>query len=136
MKKKILVILSLAALVTLLGAGCSGMGKQEQNQGNSDQIKLNLDGEQATSELTLSAKAMGAGEIKLTWQGGPSAGGWRLMHSGKNLPNDNAYWQWLAPDKKEFDWSGIPAGKRYFRVCAWESDKCGALSNELQVEVK
>ena len=138
MNRKILIIAGFLAAVTLLGAGCAGTEQKEENKDNSAPIDLNVNDNQneETTGLALSVEALGEGKVKVNWSGAASEGGWRLMHSGKELPNENAYWQWLSKGENTYEWSGVPAGKRYFRVCAWDGEKCGTLSNELQIEVK
>lgn len=142
MKKNIIALAGVLATIALIGAGCASApeNKSDANKDNGT-TPLVLDNVVATttataSELVLTVEKTEAGTAKLTWTGLTSEKGYRLFHSTKNLPTDNAFWQWENKNQTEFVWKGIPAGKRFFRACEWLGDQCGKYSNEVEITIE
>jgi len=135
MSKKLVGLFGLLAIVALVGAGCAKQEATEQTKNTNPPLTVAV----KDDALTLTVEKADAGTVNLKWQAGKDLdvkGGFRLWYSGRNIPNDGAYWYWLNSDTRTADWGNIPTGKKFFRVCVWQDDKCGAYSNEVELEVE
>jgi hypothetical protein len=139
MQKRLTVALGLVALIALVGAGCAkeavNTEKTDQNKPEGAPLTINTETNK-TSDITLTVEKLGAGQVKLSWQAnGENKTGWRLMNASKPQ-SENPFWQKVPANTKEFEWTGLPSGKRYFRICEWTGTECGQTSNEVESEIE
>lgn len=142
----------IVALVTgsllFVGAGCSNQPAATPVVPNTEQTNTTP----ATNETTLPTQSeeaialsgeatLVAGEVKLQWNAPMSMEQGNLFQltnsaqPGKTVAG-GAFWQNVGPSTREYIWSGVKTGKRYFRVCVLKEGSCVNESNEIEVVVK
>lgn len=141
--KKLAVSLLMGSLL-LAGAGCVSDTQPTTPAPTNTQSPATNTGtnEQPVSDFTLSGETTeNAGEVKLQWSAPANMdlkNKLRIMHSatpGKTV-EEGAFWQNLGPSTREYLWTGVKSGRRYFRICELQGDTCINTSNEIIVEVK
>ena len=145
MKKYLVALGATSALLLLGGAGCDKLNQLYQSTTGSDSSPT----ETATStavtppsaNLMLTAEALNPGIVKFTWKPTDNfdekSHGFFLLHSAKPEPvYPGAFFYRRAGTDREGVWGKIPAGKRYFRVCEADGDKCLNYSNTVELDVK
>ncbi|MBI5728177.1 MAG: hypothetical protein HY984_00290 [Candidatus Magasanikbacteria bacterium] len=160
MNRKLLAASSLVGLLLTVGAGCA-----EQNQTTdtgakpadadsgaaitatvspSTTIEIKSDKESQpteTTELKLTAEALGNGEVKLQWtlpDAMVTTDGFRLIRAKQENPvNDGKnYWYKTNSRRHEYVWTKVTTGTQHIRVCTLKGEDCIAYSNDAAVEVK
>jgi len=157
--QKYLPLFAFAAVLLLAGAGCaqnasepystksadSGTTQEEQDAGAPSETpseeEPSGDEEAAPSEFTLSAEAVGNRTVRFEWQVpkdlAKEAEGYRFSHSRDNLMNGLTSWWWeRGPAHRDHEWSGLPLGPSYFRLCIVRNGRCTEQSNIVGVDVQ
>ena len=142
MRKKSFVVSILMGLV-MIGADCNQpAATTTTNQPNQTPNETSASPDQTANAFTLSGEAMeNAGEVKLQWNTPTNmdpTNRFRLIHGstpGREV-GQGAYWQDLVGSTREYIWSGVKSGNRYFRVCELKDGECLQTSNEIKLIVK
>lgn len=144
--KKVAAVLLTSALM-LVGAGCSDDSKPNNlitpPANTSTQAPVTTsENTQPVSDFTVSGEATeNVGEVKLQWSAPANidpANKIRLINGsfpGREV-SKGAFWQDLNSSTREYLWTGVKSGKRYFRICELKDDVCVNTSNEIEVMVK
>ena len=140
-------ILSIAALVTLLGAGCSNPASpqlQVKTAETDTTITVTTTPDVAaplTDEgLKLTAAPLGNNEVKFTWsvpENLTSKDGYRIVRGPTENPTyPGNFWFHQAPGSSERIWINLPTSTQHFRICRFENNTCTAYSNTVVVDAK
>lgn len=148
MKKQILSLFGLMAIVLLVGAGCAQTqdssikndGESAKNAENQNIVeKTNIE-EKNEGSITLSAEKTNiAGEVLLSWivpKSLKSDDGYRIIRSlEKNPVWPGSYWFHQDASRDHITWINIPTGIHNFRICRFISGECAEYSNEVSVQI-
>lgn len=146
--KKILSSMVGASLFLLIGAGCAQpatppaepAAPPAETSDVTTPSETPAEEENQTTELTLSAEALGGNRVKFTWElpsGTEEPASFRLVRGPKENPASpgNYYYQLLG-SKRETTWISLPLGRQNFRICVFKDNKCEMYSNNVEVDVK
>ena len=146
--KKFSILLASLALMLVLGAGCADTDLQDETQSKSADTDVSETPITATTndvlgsgDIELSAQVAGKNTVNFEWQISKTlddvAEGWRIVYGKDANPTYPSTW-WFERSKtyREKSWSGLPAGKAHFRVCAVVGEKCDIYSNDVEVEIR
>lgn len=147
-------LLSIAAVVLLIGAGCaaedSDVPAKTAEMGDSSPVAAEMqdsgdsmaDSANMNSDIRLEAEAQGNGQVAFTWEVADSVektDKYRLIRSEEMNPEFDGknYWLQIHHTKSEYSWIGLPTGTMHFRLCTFEkaSNSCTGYSNNVMVEV-
>ncbi|MFH1947236.1 MAG: hypothetical protein ABIJ23_03720 [Candidatus Magasanikbacteria bacterium] len=164
--KKLSFLVATFALVLLVGAGCSdtstpqakdaftdesveanvevtenqeGETTEEQTEEQMEQTKEVINTE---SDITLKVEVKENATLNLVWEVSDElkekATGYRLLLDDEPNPEfgQGGFWYDRGPAHFDKEWTELPLGKQYVRVCVLEGAECIADSNEVEVEVK
>lgn len=168
MKKLLISMGGLVIVLVLVGQGCAQQVKEKLPAASAPTAKpavaepVDVDKEEAdkTTEavkpaepkaaaeeadaLTLTAKALGDGQVQLTWTAPADldeSHRFILVRDDKADPEHTGLNYWLRQhhSKREVVWMNNPTGTMYFRLCLTENDekdKCVHYSDDAEVIVK
>lgn len=165
MKKATALLLATGGILALVGAGCNSSQDQTQTTDtNTDQTQTstpsvdtstptnptsdNPSSTEATAGFTVVVNPIASG-AEVSWTVPDSVSktnSFRVMHSARPNPSfsstpdpksPNAYWTQYMNSTRTTTLNGVPKGKRYFRVCEFDTaaQQCVKYSNEVTVQV-
>lgn len=139
----------LGSALILLGAGCSNYAQPTATPGNTNTNPAPVTTNEYPDDPPLpdfqvfnGEATANVGEVKLQWSTDVGAKNKIRLINGSTPGREvteGAYWQDLVGSNdasREYIWSGLKSGKRYFRVCELKDGECIQPSNEIEIMVK
>ncbi len=116
--------------------------EEQMEEETGDQMEETEEVVNNVSGITLKVEAKENATLNLAWEVSDElkekATGYRLLLDDEPNPQfgQGGYWFDRGPAHFEKEWTELPLGKQYVRVCVLEGTGCIADSNEVEVEVK
>ena len=150
MKKATAFLLTALGVLALTGAGCSnteeGVNQEEQKEtAVSTSTAANTEQSGTSTEeykIDATGESLGNGVVSIKWtvpENFDRTKSFQVLHSSRPNPSHpTAFWFQYMNSARTTELSNVAAGKRYFRICAFDLEKneCVGYSNDVELEVK